>query len=543
MAVPGPMTGTKPRETIVAIVESIVGADPLDALLGQTPNVNVAPARLIELALAAGEGQLAANGALTARTGERTGRSPNDKFFVDAGAAHDEVCWGKINQPISGAHYAVLRSRVLDHLGRRERYVFNGFACADTSQRLAVRTVTEKAWHSLFIRNLLIRPTPQELAGFAPQFTILNACTYRAADYKELGLRSPVFILVNLESCEVLIAGTEYAGEMKKSVFTVLNYLLPRRGVLPMHCSANVGSRGDLALFFGLSGTGKTTLSADPARPLIGDDEHGWGPNGVFNFEGGCYAKCVGLSREKEPQIFDAVRFGSVLENVVVDPTTRQPDYTNISLTENTRAAYPLDFMPNTVTPSVGPHPTNILFLAADASGVLPPISRLSTEQGMYHFISGYTSKTAGTETGINEPQATFSACFGQVFLPLAPKVYAGMLGEMIHKHKVNIWLVNTGWSGGGYGLGHRMSLKVTRALVTAALDGTLANGSFSRESYFGLELPNSCPGVPAEILHPEKAWADRAAYGVAAALLVEKFRRNDAAMDLPEEIRRAGPG
>ncbi len=527
----------------MAIVEDVARDDALDALLRKTKNVNLAPARLIELALAAGEGQLAANGSLTAKTGQRTGRSPGDKFFVDAGASHGQVYWGKINQPISPESYAILKARVVEHLARKERYIFNGFACADPAQRLAVRTVTEKAWHSLFIRNLLIRPTQAELAGFVPQFTILNACTYSAADYKALGLHSPVFVIVNLEDNEVLIGGTEYAGEMKKSVFTVLNYLLPRRGVLPMHCSANVGGRGDLALFFGLSGTGKTTLSADPVRPLIGDDEHGWGPDGVFNFEGGCYAKCVNLSREKEPQIFDAVRFGSVLENVVVDSSSRQPDYNNISITENTRAAYPLEFMPNTIIPSVGPHPSNILFLTADAYGVLPPISRLTVEQGMYHFISGYTSKVAGTEAGVKEPQATFSACFGQVFLPLAPKIYAGMLGEMIGRHKVNIWLVNTGWSGGGYGVGQRMSLKVTRALVTAALDGTLAKSSFSREPFFGLFVPDTCPGVAAEILHPEQSWGDRSAYGTAAARLVDKFRVNDASMELPEEIRRAAPG
>jgi phosphoenolpyruvate carboxykinase (ATP) len=399
---------------------------------------------------------------------------------------------------------------------------------------------SEYAWHALFVRDLFVRPEASALANHKPEFYVVAAPEFEAVPERD-GTNSKTFILVDFTRRIVLIGGTKYAGEMKKSVFGAMNYFVPDKGVLPMHCSANVGADGVTALFFGLSGTGKTTLSADPARRLIGDDEHGWGSTGVFNFEGGCYAKCVDLTEEKEPQIFRAIRFGSVLENVILDEA-RQPDYFNISLTENTRAAYPVDAIENAVIPGVGGHPKNVLFLAADAFGVLPPIAKLTPDQAMYHFLSGYTAKLAGTEAGVKDPEPEFSACFGAPFLPLAPRVYAEMLGKRLTQHKASCWLVNTGWSGGKFGIGKRMSLKITRALVNAALDGRLEKVEFTTESAFGLSIPVSCPDVPAEILNPRNAWADKAAYDKTAADLAARFEANFKQFDASEAIRAAGP-
>jgi phosphoenolpyruvate carboxykinase (ATP) len=493
---------------------------------------NLRVAQLIETALLRGEARLAANGALVATTGSRTGRSPRDKFIVDDATTHESVDWGKVNQPFSSERFEALLERVTHHMRERDLFVEDLYCGADPTYRLPIRVIAEYAWHAVFVHQLFVRPEANELKAHAPEFTVIAAPEFHAEPARD-GTRSEAFILTDFTRRIVLIGGTKYAGEMKKCIFGVMNYLLPARDVLPMHCSANVGADGVTALFFGLSGTGKTTLSADPARRLIGDDEHGWSPNGIFNFEGGCYAKCVDLSEEREPQIFHAIRFGSVLENVVLDPATSQPDYSNISLTENTRAAYPIDFIENAVIPGQGGHPRNIMFLAADAFGVLPPIARLTPEQAMYHFLSGYTAKLAGTEAGLgSEPVPEFSACFGSPFLPLAPRVYAELLGERLRQHQAHCWLVNTGWSGGKFGIGSRMSLKHTRALVNAALDGSLdPNGpnpvEFITEPAFGLQIPVSCPGVPSEILSPRNFWADKAAYDRQAADLAARFEAN----------------
>jgi phosphoenolpyruvate carboxykinase (ATP) len=429
----------------------------------------------------------------------------------------------------------------MQHMSERDLFVEDLYSGADPAYRLPIRVIAEYAWHALFVKQLFVRPSAEELATHAPQFTVIAAPEFEADPARD-GTRSETFILADFSRKIVLIGGTKYAGEMKKSIFGVMNFLLPARDVLPMHCSANIGADGTSALFFGLSGTGKTTLSADPARRLIGDDEHGWSPAGVFNFEGGCYAKCVDLSEAKEPQIYHAIRFGSVLENVVLLPST-QPDYHDISLTENTRAAYPIEYIENAAIPGVGGHPRSVLFLAADAFGVLPPISRLTPEQAMYHFLSGYTAKLAGTEAGLGaEPVPEFSACFGSPFLPLAPHVYAEMLGKRLERHNAACWLVNTGWSGGAYGVGKRMSLKHTRALVHAALDGTLHGVEFVTEPAFGFSIPVSCPGVPAEILNPRNVWADKAAYDRQAADLAGRFEKNFRQFDAPESVRAAGP-
>src|SRR5580658_7728514 len=442
---------------------------------------NLPAAQLVETALLRGEARLAANGALVATTGARTGRSPRDKFTVDDATTHDTVDWGRVNQPFESAKFDALLERVVAHMRERDLFVQDLYSGADPAYRLPIRVIAEYAWHALFVRQLFVRPDPAELAAHAPEFTVIAAPEFEAIPERD-GTRTGAFILADFTRKIVLIGGTKYAGEMKKSIFGVMNFLLPQRpvddAVLPMHCSANVGAKGDTALFFGLSGTGKTTLSADPTRRLIGDDEHGWSNAGVFNFEGGCYAKCVDLSEEKEPQIFHAIRFGSVLENVVLDPATSKPNYHDISLTETTRAAYPVNYIENALIPGIGGHPKNVLFLAADAFGVLPPIARLTPEQAMYHFLSGYTAKLAGTEAGLgSEPVPEFSACFGSPFLPLAPKVYAEMLGRRLRQHDAQCWLVNTGWTGGAFGTGKRMSLKHTRAMVHAALDGRLGKG------------------------------------------------------------------
>ncbi|HEX3661065.1 MAG TPA: phosphoenolpyruvate carboxykinase (ATP) [Acidobacteriaceae bacterium] len=503
---------------------------------------NLSTAQLVETAIARGEGRLAANGALVAMTGARTGRSPRDKFTVEDEQTRQRVHWGKVNQPFPQEKFDAVLERVLRHMAERDLFVMDLAAGADPTYRLPIQIICEYAWHALFVKDLFVRPTPEELLHHAPEFTVIAAPEFEAIPERD-GVRSATFILTDFTKKIVLIGGTKYAGEMKKSIFGVMNYLLPERNVFPMHCSANIGADGDTALFFGLSGTGKTTLSADPERRLIGDDEHGWSPDGVFNFEGGCYAKCVDLTIEKEPQIYNAIRFGSVLENVVLDPKTGEPDYSDIRFTENTRAAYPIEFIANAVIPGVGGHPKNVLFLAADAFGVLPPIARLTPDQAMYHFLSGYTAKLAGTEAGLgSEPVPEFSTCFGSPFLPLAPRVYAEMLGRRLREHNAQCWLVNTGWTGGAFGVGKRMSLPHTRAMVHAALDGRLAKAEFTTEPAFGLRIPAACPGVPSELLNPRNAWADEAAYDAQAKLLASKFVENFKKFDVPDAVRNAGP-
>jgi phosphoenolpyruvate carboxykinase (ATP) len=524
-------------------MENLSVAEAVSALAsGPQTRANLSVEQLIESALASGEARTAANGALVAYTGDRTGRSPKDKFTVDDATTHTSVDWGKVNVPFAPNRFEALLARVMEHLRTRNLFVQDLYSGADPAYRLPIRVITEYAWHALFVRQLFVRPEPGQLATHEPEFTVIAAPEFEAVPERD-GTRSKAFVLADFTRKIVLIGGTKYAGEMKKSIFGVMNFLVPQRDVLPMHCSANVGADGQTALFFGLSGTGKTTLSADPARRLIGDDEHGWSPSGIFNFEGGCYAKCVDLTEEKEPQIYRAIRHGSVLENVILDSASGHPDYTNIELTENTRAAYPVDYIENALIPGIAGHPRNVMFLAADAFGVLPPIARLTPEQAMYHFLSGYTAKLAGTEAGMgSDPVPEFSACFGSPFLPLAPRVYAEMLGKRLKQHKASCWLVNTGWSGGKFGVGNRMSIKYSRALVSAALNGQLDDVEFVTESAFGLSIPVACPGVPAEILNPRNAWTDKAAYDRQATDLAARFEANFQQFDASDEIRGAGP-
>lgn len=499
------------------------------ALLLQKPYVHhqLSVAELVEKVLQRNEGRLTHTGAVAVTTGKYTGRSPKDKYIVEEPSTKQTIDWGPVNQPMAPETFDKLYDKVLDYLMKQdELFVFKGFAGADPKSRLPIQVVNEFAWHNLFVHQLFIRPSAEELAAHEPQFTVICAPNFKA-DPAVDGTRSETFIIISFERRTVLIGGTEYAGEMKKSIFSVMNYLLPEQGILPMHCSANVGQEGDVALFFGLSGTGKTTLSADPKRRLIGDDEHGWSSRGVFNIEGGCYAKCINLSREKEPQIFDAIGFGAVLENVVLDDATRVPDYDDGTLTENTRAAYPLQAIKNIVDPSVAGHPSTIVFLTADAFGVLPPISKLTREQAMYHFLSGYTSKLAGTERGVTEPEATFSTCFGAPFLPRPAVEYAEMLGQKIAEHNVRVFLVNTGWTGGPYGVGSRMKLAYTRAMVQAAVEGELDNIETVQDPIFGLAIPAHVPGVPDDVLQPQNTWADKQAYEQKAKELAQKFRTN----------------
>ncbi len=505
---------------------------------------NLSAPALYEQAIRRQEAVIAHGGPLVCRTGAHTGRSPNDKFVVKEPSSEAQVWWGKVNRPMDVAHFDLLRRDVIGHLKSRELFVQDLYAGADPAYRLSVRFIHEYAWQNLFVRNLFIVPPSSELPGFQPQFTVMTAPTFKA-DSARHGTRSDVVIAVNFASREILIAGTSYAGENKKSIFTVLNYLLPMRGVLAMHCSANVGPDGDTALFFGLSGTGKTTLSSDPERSLIGDDEHGWSDQGVFNFEGGCYAKMIRLSAEAEPQIYATTRrFGTVLENVVMNPQTRALDFDDASLTENTRGAYPIDFIDNAVPTGMGSHPRTIVMLTADAYGVLPPIARLSAEGAMYHYLSGYTAKVAGTEKGVTEPSATFSTCFGAPFLPLHPNVYAKQLGERIERYRSRVWLVNTGWTGGPPGVGSRMKIGFTRAMIRAALSGALDGVTYSRHSIFNLEMPTSCPGVPDLVLDPRSTWADGAAYDAQAAKLAKMFVENfkTFAADVDPSVVAAGP-
>jgi len=503
----------------------------------------IAP-ELMKAAARRDEGEFAEMGPFVARTTPHTGRSPNDKFVVKESSSENDVDWGTINQPYSPEHYAALLSDVRAYLDNMtELFVEDLYCGADPGYRLSVRYVSPNAWHMAFVRNMFIRPESSDLPTFDPNFTVLHAPEFQADPAKH-GTRSGTFIVLNIAERTILIGGTRYAGELKKSMFTVMNYLLPKQDVLSMHCSANIGAANDTALFFGLSGTGKTTLSADPERALIGDDEHGWSPDGVFNFEGGCYAKVINLSPEGEPDIYRTTQmFGTILENVVLDPATKRVKFEDQSITENTRASYPLSYIPNNVPGGRGGHPKNVVFLTADAFGVLPPVAKLTAEQAMYYFLSGYTAKVAGTERGVKEPQATFSACFGAVFLVWHPTKYAHMLGELLARHGSNVWLLNTGWSGGPYGVGNRMKLGYTRSMVHAALAGKLDGAEFRTDPVFGLSVPTAVPDVPAEVLIPRDTWSDGAAYDAQAKKLAGMFRENfDKFSGASEAIRNAGP-
>jgi phosphoenolpyruvate carboxykinase (ATP) len=504
---------------------------------------NLSPAELVEHAVRRGEGELVAGGSFNAITAPHTGRSPNDRFIVREPSSEAKVGWGKVNVAFDADDYDRLRNDVVAYLGGHDLFVRDMWAGADPAYRLAVRVISPSAWHNLFAYNMFRRPEASELQEMEPGFTVIHAPDFEA-DPEKHGTRTSTFIIVNIGAREVLIGGTRYAGEIKKSIFGVLNYLLPDQGVFPMHCSANIGEDGDTALFFGLSGTGKTTLSADPERGLIGDDEHGWSDDGVFNFEGGCYAKVIKLSPSGEPEIYATTKmFGTILENVVVDEE-RAPDFDSSKLTENTRASYPLEYIPNYVPSGQGGHPENIVFLTADAYGVLPPVARLTAEQAMYHFLSGYTAKVAGTERGVTEPQATFSACFGAPFMVRPPSVYARMLGERIERHGSRVWLVNTGWTGGAYGEGHRMKLGYTRAMVRAALSGALDGVATETDPVFGLQIPTSVPDVPNEVLRPRETWEDPSAYDAQAQKLATMFQDNfrQFADNVSEGVRNAGP-
>lgn len=509
-------------------MNSIRMINDLDELVnGKNVSIQLSVPQLVEKVITRKEGKLTDRGAVVVTTGKYTGRSPKDKYFVIEERVKNKIDWGDINQPISATVFTHLYNKVTDYLKNKEEiFVFKGFAGADPKYRLPIQIINEYAWHNLFAHQLFIRPNDSEVKNHSAEFSLIFAPGFKANPVED-GVKSETFIIISFEQKIVLIGGTEYAGEMKKAIFTVMNYLLPEQGILSMHCSANSGLEGDVALFFGLSGTGKTTLSTDPERKLIGDDEHGWTDEGIFNIEGGCYAKCINLSEEKEPQIYHAIQFGSVLENVIVDQKTRTPDFRNASLTVNTRAAYPLHAIENIAEPSIGGHPKTIIFLTADAFGVLPPISLLTKEQAMYHFLSGYTSKIAGTERGITEPEATFSTCYGAPFLPLPAQKYADLLGEKIDRFNVNVYLVNTGWTGGGYGVGERIKLDYTRAMVRAAIAGKLSFKHTIQDDFFGLYVPKSVPGVPEELLMPINTWKDRTAYTKKAKELAKRFREN----------------
>ena len=506
---------------------------------------NLLTGALVEEAVQRGEGHLAADGPLVVTTGKHTGRSANDKFFVRDAETESTIWWGDTNKSMTPAQFAALKADFMAALAAKQTlFVADLFGGSQPEHRVNVRVINEFAWHNLFIRTLLVRPTDADLPGFVPEYTIIDLPSFRA-DPARHGCRSETVIAVNFSEKLILIGGTAYAGEMKKSVFGILNYLLPPKGVMPMHCSANIGPKGDTAVFFGLSGTGKTTLSADASRTLIGDDEHGWSDTAVFNFEGGCYAKMINLSPEAEPEIFATTkRFGTVLENVVMDPVTRTLDFNDNSLAENSRGSYPIDFIPNASAENMGPVPQNIIMLTADAYGVLPPISKLTPDQAMYHFLSGYTARVAGTEIGVTEPSATFSTCFGAPFMPRHPSIYGNLLKERIAKGGVKCWLVNTGWTGGAYGTGSRMPIKATRALLNAALDGSLANGEFRKDPNFGFDVPVAVAGVDSAILDPRGTWADKAAYDATAKKLVGQFVDNFAQFaDLVDEgVRQSAP-
>lgn len=506
---------------------------------------NQTPAELVEQALMKEEGALADTGALMCDTGKFTGRSPKDRFIVRDDLTKDEVWWGDINLPFDAEKFNALYERMIANLKGKNLFVRDAYAGADKTYRLNLRVINTKAWHNLFCYNMFLRPEKYKLENFSPNFTIICDPDFKADPEKD-GTRQPNFAIINFTKRMILVGGTGYAGEMKKGIFSVLNFLLPiENHVLSMHCSANIGRKSlDTAIFFGLSGTGKTTLSADPHRGLVGDDEHAWTDKNVFNFEGGCYAKVVDLTRDKEPEIFDAIKFGAIVENTRFHHGTRTIDYENTSVTENTRTAYPIYHIASAVEPSVGGIPKNIFFLTCDAYGVIPPISRLDKSQAMYHFISGYTAKVAGTEAGVTEPQTVFSACFGAPFLPLHPTRYAEMLGKKMEEQAVKVWLVNTGWTGGPYGKGSRMKLKYTRAMITAALEGTLDNAGYRKHSIFHFEIPATCPGVPSEVLSPRETWKDDKGYYAKANLLAEAFNKNFEQFSAfaSEEIMQASP-
>ena len=517
---------------------------PIELGIGGSGTVyrNLTAPQLVEKALKNGEGILSSTGALVVNTGKYTGRSPDDKYIVDCPSVHDDIAWGNVNRPMRKENFDIIKSKMLAYLQNRELYIFDGFAGADKKYSKSFRIINELASQNLFIKNLLVEPTDEELNSFAPEFTIIAAPGFKCIPEID-NTNSEACIAVDYEQKTVLIAGSQYSGEIKKSVFSVMNYVLPKNGVLSMHCSANIGKEGDTAIFFGLSGTGKTTLSADPARRLIGDDEHGWSDDGIFNIEGGCYAKCIDLTEENEPEIYRAIKFGTLLENVVIDPETGEPDYSNGTLTENTRAGYPVCYIPNAEISGKGQQPKTVIFLTADAFGVLPPVSRLDNDMAMFHFVSGYTSKLAGTERGITEPQTTFSTCFGAPFLPLEPSVYAKMLGERIEKNNSRVFLINTGWSGGPYGVGSRIKLKYTRAMVAAAISGELDNVEYKLDDIFNVYIPQSCPNIPEEMLNPVNTWNDKVAYEKTAKELAGKFNENfKKYAHMPENIVKAGP-
>ena len=521
------------------------GLDSLGIEQVRTAHWNLPTPALYEESVRRGEARVAKGGPLVALTGVHTGRSPNDKFFARESSTEDDIWWGNVNRPIDAERFDSIAARMMAHFKDKDVFVQDCFAGADPTYRLPIRVISEYAWHSLFARNLFITPSLDELAGHEPQFTILQAPGF-SADPDRDGVNSETCILVNFAKRLVLIGGTSYAGECKKSVFTILNFLLPAKGVLPMHCSVNTGKNGDSAIFFGLSGTGKTTLSADPERTLIGDDEHGWSDDGLFNFEGGCYAKVIRLSAKAEPEIYATTQmFGTVLENVAMNEETRELDLDDAGLTENTRGAYPLSFIPNASASGTAGHPDNVIMLTADAFGVLPPIARLSPAQAMYHFLSGYTAKVAGTEKGLGrEPQATFSTCFGAPFMPRHPSVYAEMLHNKIEQTGARCWLVNTGWTGGAFGVGERMKISHTRALLRAALDGSLDKVALRRDTSFGLDVPESCPGVPDEVLNPRGTWNDKGAYDSQASDLVGRFHNNFTQFEshVGAEVKAAAP-
>jgi len=500
---------------------------------------------LYELIVRRGEGLITHMGAVEVKTGHYTGRAANEKFIVDEPSCHEHINWGKVNRPFDPARFDALYKRMTSYLHGKDLFVQDCFAGASPEHRLPVRVIAEKAWHALFARNMFIKATQAELLSFKPAFTVIDMPSFHAVPSSD-GTNTETFIIVNFAKRLILIGGTSYAGEIKKSIFTILNYLLPLdKRVLSMHCSANTGKKGDTAIFFGLSGTGKTTLSADPKRTLIGDDEHGWDANGIFNFEGGCYAKIIKLSRDSEPEIYQTTRmFGTILENVAIDTVSRRIDLNDDSFTENTRASYPINHIPHIVRSGMGGHPANIVMLTCDAFGVLPPIAKLTREQAVYHFLSGYTAKVAGTEAGITEPQAVFSTCFGAPFMALHPSVYAELLKEKIAKQKVDCWLVNTGWVGGAYGVGKRISIAYTRALLNAALSGDLLNVEYTTDPIFGFQVPKSCEGVPPSVLDPASSWPSRdeytARYRQLAYRFVENFKKFES--QTPEEVRRAGP-
>ncbi|HBG75549.1 MAG TPA: phosphoenolpyruvate carboxykinase (ATP) [Clostridiales bacterium] len=506
---------------------------------------NLSPAVLTEAALRRGEGELSDTGALVVKTGKYTGRSPKDKFIVDTPAVHDKIAWGKVNVPTSREKFNAIKAKMVAYLQGHEIFIFDGYAGADPACTKKFRIVNELACQNLFIHNLLIRPTPEQLANYGePDFVVIAAPGFKCIPEID-SVHSEAAIMIDYEAKTVLIAGSAYSGEIKKSVFSVMNLLMPQAGVLPMHCSANMDPvTKETAVFFGLSGTGKTTLSADPNRILIGDDEHGWSDHGIFNFEGGCYAKCIKLDPEGEPEIYNAIKFGSVAENVILDPETRKPNYDDNTLTDNTRVGYPINYISNAAIPGVGGIPKVVIFLTADSFGVLPPISRLDKNAAMYHFVTGFTSKVAGTERGITEPVPTFSTLFGEPFMPMDPNVYANMLGERIEKYNTRVYLVNTGWTGGPYGTGSRMKLRYTRAMVTAALNGSLEKAAFKHDKTFNLDVPQSCPDVPASIMNPRDTWADKAAYDATAKKLAGMFQKNFAEKypNMPKNVVDAGP-